>query len=110
MSRESEISINIEMDENQVPENMSWKTSEGGNTGDVKAIMLSVWDKESQNTMRIDLWTKELKVDEMKFFMHQSLLTMSDTFEKATGEKEMSMAMRDFCEYFAEKMNLRPPA
>jgi len=108
MSKDSEISINVQMDENQVPEKMSWKTTDGGNSGDVKAMMLSVWDESSQNTMRIDLWTKEMKVDEMKFFMHQSLLTMSDTFERATGEKEMTLAMKDFCDYFAEKMNLRP--
>lgn len=109
MSKDSEISINVKMDENQVPEKMSWKTTDGSNSGDVKAIMLSVWDESTRNTMRIDLWTKEMKVDEMKFFVHQSLLTMSDTFERATGEKEMTMAMKDFCDYFAEKMNLRPP-
>lgn len=97
------------MDENQVPDKMSWKTTDGDNSGEVKAMMLSVWDEKSQNTMRIDLWTKEMKVDEMKFFVHQSILTMSDTFERATGEKEMTMAMKDFCDYFAEKMNLRPP-
>jgi hypothetical protein len=27
-----------------------------------------------------------MTVDEMKQFFHQSLLTMADTFEKATGE------------------------
>jgi gliding motility-associated protein GldC len=93
-----------------VPDQMSWKTTDGGNSGEVKAMMLSVWDEKTQNTMRIDLWTKEMKVDEMKFFVHQSMLTMSDTFERATGEKEMTMAMKDFCDYFAEKMNLRPPS
>ena len=71
-----------------------------------KAILLSMWDEKEQNTLRIDLWTKEMKVDEMKQFFHQTLLTMTDTFERATGEEKMCGDMRDFCEYFAKKMDL----
>jgi gliding motility-associated protein GldC len=49
--------------------------------------MLSVWDSKSKESMRIDLWTKEMPVDEMKIFFHQTLVAMSDTFHRATGEK-----------------------
>ena len=56
--------------------------------------------------MKIDLWTKEMKVDEMKKFFHQTFLALADTFERATGEDKMAGDMRDFCEYFAEKMKL----
>jgi gliding motility-associated protein GldC len=41
--------------------------------------MLSVWDSKSKESMRIDLWTKEMPVDEMKIFFHQTLVAMSDT-------------------------------
>jgi len=58
--------------------------------------------------MRIDLWTKEMTVDEMKFFVHQTLLTLSDSFERSTGDTRMAATMKDFCEYYAEKMNLNP--
>ena len=68
--------------------------------------MLSVWDKSESNTMRIDLWNKEMSIDEMKQFVYQTLLTMTDSFERATGDKKMSDTMRDFCSYYAEKMNL----
>jgi hypothetical protein len=30
--------------------------------------MLSVWDSKEKESMRIDLWTKEMPVDEMKIF------------------------------------------
>ncbi|MFM7106553.1 MAG: gliding motility protein GldC, partial [Flavobacteriales bacterium] len=75
---------------------------------EIKALMLSVWDKKEGNTMRIDLWNKEMSVDEMKQFVHQTLLTMTDSFERATGDKRMADTMRDFCSYYAEKMNLTP--
>jgi gliding motility-associated protein GldC len=50
---------------------------------EAKAMILSVWDKDEQNAMRIDLWTKEMQVDEMKQFVHQTILTLADSFEKA---------------------------
>lgn len=104
-----EINIKIELDANRIPENLSWQASENATRSDIKALMLSVWDKAEGNTMRIDLWNKEMSVEEMKMFVHQSLLTMSDSFERATGDRTMAATMRDFCDYFAEKMNLRSP-
>lgn len=59
--------------------------------------------------LRIDLWTKQMTTDEMKAFFHQNILTMADTFERATGEGRMAAQMRDFGKYFAEHMlNVRP--
>ena len=55
----------------------------------------------------MDLWTKDMPVDEMKQFFHQTLLTMADSFETATNDHKMSETMRDFCDYFAEKLELK---
>jgi hypothetical protein len=49
-----------------------------------------------------------MTVEEMKFFVHQTLLTLSDSFEKSTGDHKMAATMRDFCDYYAEKMNVGP--
>lgn len=107
--KKSTISIEVELDENNVPEAIQWEAPELGKKAECKAMILSVWDKEEANTMRIDLWTKDMQVDEMKFFVHQTLLTLSDSFEKATGDTRMSATMRDFCDYYAEKMDINPP-
>jgi gliding motility-associated protein GldC len=104
----SEIKFNILLDENRVPEQMQWSAQDGGvEKEDTKAILLSVWDSKIQETMRIDLWTKEMPVDEMKVFFHQTLISMSDTYLKATGDEKMTDTMKDFCDYFAEKLNLK---
>jgi gliding motility-associated protein GldC len=55
----------------------------------------------------MDLWTKDMPVDQMKQFYHQTLVSMSDAFERATGDDKMSATMRDFCDYFAEKLELK---
>ena len=72
-----------------------------------KALFLSVWDSEKKESLRIDLWTKEMPLDEMKIFFHQTLVAMSDTFNRATQDEKMTATMKDFCDYFAEKLNLK---
>ncbi len=104
----SEIKINVSLDENKIPEKMKWTAEDGGvDNEETKAVMLSVWDHKNKESLRIDLWTKEMPVDEMKVFFHQSLTAMADTFERATGDEKMSASMRDFCEFFAEKLELK---
>ena len=103
----SEINFLVELDENRVPERLMWSAQDGGvELEESKAIMLSIWDSKAKESMRIDLWTKEMPVDEMKVFFHQTLVAMSDTFYRATGDEKMSATMKDFCQYFAEKLEL----
>ena len=103
----SEIKFFVELDENKVPEKLSWTAQDGGvQAEDAKAIMLSIWDSKAQESLRIDLCTKDMPVDEMKLFFHQTLVAMSDTFKRATDDEKMSDTMKDFCDYFAEKLDL----
>jgi len=104
----SEIKFTIELDQNKVPETLSWTAKDGGvEDEESKAIMLSIWDNVNKETLRIDLWTKDMPVDEMKIFFHQTLVAMADTYEKATQDDKMSATMKDFCDYFAEKLELK---
>jgi len=101
----SKITLDIELDVNKVPEKMYWSAPDGGiNKSEAKAFLLSVWDEETKDTLRIDLWTKDMKIDDMKRFFHQTLLSMSDSLEKATNEDKMAADLRDFCDHFAEKL------
>ncbi len=104
----SEIKIKIALDENKVPEEIFWTAKDGGIDNEAsKAIMLSVWDHKKKDTLRMDLWTKDMPVDEMKQFYHQTLVAMEDTFERATDDQKMGATMRDFCAYFAEQLELK---
>lgn len=104
----SEIKFLVNLDENRVPEKLTWTAQEGGvNAEETKAILLSIWDSKAKETLRIDLWTKDMPVDEMKLFFHQTLVAMSETFHRATGDEKMTATMKDFCDYFAEKLELK---
>jgi len=104
----SKIELVVELDDNRIPEKLKWTAEDGGITNEeAKAMMLSVWDSKEQETLRIDLWTKDMPVDEMKKFFHQTLVSMSETFNRATQDEKMTATMKDFCDYFAEKMELK---
>ena len=104
----SKIEFTIGLDENKVPEKLHWNAEEGGiSNEEAKALMISVWDSKTKDTLRMDLWTKDMPIDEMKQFFHQTLVSMAGTFERATNDEKMSATMRDFCDYFAEKLELK---
>lgn len=105
----SEIKIQIGLDENKLPVDMKWDAPDGEVQNEqAKALMLSLWNGEDKNTMKMDLWVKEMSIEEMKQFFHQTLLTMADTFERATGETNIVEDLRDYCYHFADKMNILP--
>jgi gliding motility-associated protein GldC len=104
----SDIKISIELDENRVPEKMAWTARDGGVANEeAKAMLLSLWDPNQKDTVRIDLWTKDMPVDEMQQFFHQVLVGMTDSFKRATNDEKMADTMKDFTDYFAEHLNLK---
>lgn len=104
----SEIKLKVGLDDNRVPEELTWSAEDGGiENEEAKAMLLSVWDSKNKESLKIDLWTKDMPVEEMKLFFHQTLVTLSDTFMKATQDEKMTATMKDFCEYFAERLELK---
>ncbi|MCW3105254.1 MAG: gliding motility-associated protein GldC [Bacteroidetes bacterium] len=104
--KQSEIKFTVTLDENNLPEKIDWSAEDGMEKSASKAVMIALWDANENNTLRIDLWTKDMMVDEMKQFYHQCLLSMADTFERATGEGDSAKEMRAYAQHFAEKLNL----
>ena len=108
--KNTRISFDVELDENKVPEKITWSAPDGGVSNEKsKAVFLSVWDDNKQETLKIDLWTKDMPLDQMNVFFHQTLVSMSETFFKATQNEKMTDAFKQFCEYFAENLQLQSP-
>jgi gliding motility-associated protein GldC len=105
----SSIIIDVHTDENKIPDSIQWNATD--TTADqpqkAKAMMLSFWDGAEKTALRIDLWTKEMMVDEMADFFYQTLMTMADTYGRATNHKDlvddMKQSAQDFYKKFREK-------
>ena len=106
--KKAEIKLTIELDDSNVPENITWESTdhESKEALAVKSMMLALWDHNFKNSLRIDLWTKDMPVDEMKRFFYETLQTMGDSFLRATGEEAIVGDLRDYCAHFAEKMGI----
>ncbi len=106
--KKAEIKLIVELDDNNVPETITWESTDAANKEALAAtsFMLSVWDKHYKNTLQIGLWTKDMPVDEMKRFFYETLQTMGDNFLRATGEKNIVEDLRDYCAHFADKMEI----
>lgn len=104
--KKSEIKFTVTLDENNLPEKIDWSATDGDEQSASKSVMIALWDAHENNTLRIDLWTKDMTIDEMKQFYHQCLLSMADTFERATSESESAKEMRSYAQHFAEKLEL----
>jgi gliding motility-associated protein GldC len=103
-----EIKFTVNLDENNVPEEITWNSSEDDTKGEeIKSLLISVWDKKENLTKRIDLWTKDMYVEEMKMMYFQTLMTMADGLERATGENEVAEEMRVFGKKIAEKLDIK---
>jgi gliding motility-associated protein GldC len=101
----SSIVIDVELDENRIPQNIEWNASES--TADrkqqAKAVMLSLWDGADKTALRIDLWTQKMMVDEMADFYYQTFMTMADTYERATRQTDLVNDMKQFAKSFYSK-------
>ncbi len=104
----SEIKLNIALDENKIPQNITWE-GEGMEATECKAFLLSLFDKDTKETFKIDLWTKEMEVREMDRFFYHTLSAMSDTYMKATNNQELVAAFKSFVNYFGEKVEVIKP-
>ena len=106
--KKTQIIIDVDLDENKVPEQISWSAKDGGISNmQSKAILLSFWDSKKQETLKMDLWVKDMPIDQMKLFFHQTFLSMSESFYRATNDEKMTATIRDFCDYYAEALKLK---
>src|ERR1700716_138009 len=103
--QQSTITIDVTLDPNRVPEQINWKATEStaDSSRQAKAMMLSFWDGTDKTAMRVDLWTREMMVDEMADFFYQTILTMADTFDRATHQEELVNDIKNFAKDFYKK-------
>jgi gliding motility-associated protein GldC len=108
MSKISEIKMTVRLDDKNNPEKIEWEATDSQFEGKkpARTLLLSLWDEKENVTLGIDLWTKEMTVNDMNIHFHQVLLKMADTFERSTLKKEASSIIRNFVNDFAKKLDL----
>jgi gliding motility-associated protein GldC len=103
-----EIVLSVELDNQSLPEKLTWSASDGqALPTPCKAFLLAIWDEAEATSLRIDLWTKDMRVDEMNRLFHQTLLTMADTYGRATNDPLMAAELKEFGKAFGQKVGIK---
>lgn len=107
--KKKEIKFVIELDENNLPHKIEWEASDADFAGrrECSSMMIRLWDKEENNTMNIDLWTSGMLVQHMTIHYFHTLLSMAETFQRATGNLVLSEAIRQFAYQFAQQAGIK---
>ncbi|MCO5231691.1 MAG: gliding motility protein GldC [Chitinophagales bacterium] len=105
MGRKTDLTFHVTLDEHNMPESIEWTASDNAEAGlqASKTLMLGLWDGQEKNTMTIDLWTKDMQIDEMHTHYFQRLLSLTDSYYRATGNPFVINEIRKFCEELGEK-------
>jgi gliding motility-associated protein GldC len=103
--RKSKIEFEITLDDNEVPDKITWKASDnpvGDGPVATKSVSISLWDHQQKNTLRIDLWSKDMPVDEMKRFYIDVVGGLAQSALTATGDEYMAAEMNGLCDRLVE--------
>jgi gliding motility-associated protein GldC len=101
----SKIVFDVELDKDHVPEKISWSATDnpqGEVATETKAVSISLWDQAQKQSLRIDLWAKDMPVDEMKRFYIESLAGIGDSVKRSTGDEGMAQKIHELCEQLVE--------
>ncbi len=104
--KKSEIHFTVDLDKQNVPERITWDATDNPNEGinDTKAISVAVWDTYHKGTMKIDLWTKDMDVIEMKQFCLEIIKGLGETIRNATSDEKMAGTIDDMCDYLGQHL------
>tara|TARA_B100001175_G_C19472578_1_gene622556 strand:+ start:649 stop:1020 length:372 start_codon:yes stop_codon:yes gene_type:complete len=109
IKKKEQLTIDVLMDDNLIPESIEWKSSQENKPSQTaSAALIYFWDAKKSETFNLDLWTKEMSIEEMNKMMFQTLMTLANTYERATSEDQMANAMRDFGQFFGERTEILP--
>lgn len=101
----SKIVFDVQLDKDHVPEKIQWSATDnpqGEVATETKAVSISLWDQAQKHSLRIDLWAKDMPVEEMKRFYIESLAGIGDSVKRSTGDDGMSQKIHDLCEELVE--------
>ena len=74
------LKFEVELDENNLPENINMiSDNQGEGNINLKALMVAAWDATKKETLRVDIWTKDMPINDMFILYHQNMMGM--TFE-----------------------------
>lgn len=106
--KSNEINFLVDLDEDKLPESIKWFAEANKPMGfkEAKALLISLWDRDENITLAMDLWTKDMLINEMSALYYQTLIHLADSYKRATSNDDAAKILHDAAEKFAEAVRM----
>lgn len=105
IKKKTNIDIHIHLDEKNIPEKIFWDSKDGNIFNKTcKAFILSIWNNNREETSTIELWIKNMPVEEINKFFYQTFFSIGNAYERATSNKIISQEIKNFGDKFFQKV------
>ncbi|MDQ3051775.1 MAG: gliding motility protein GldC [Bacteroidota bacterium] len=107
--KKSDIRFSVTLNENKFPEKIVWTADDSGIEGEKEcsSVMISIWDANDKSTLRIDLWTDKMMVEEMQHLFYETFRSMADTYKRATNDAKTAEEITAFATKFAKMSGVK---
>lgn len=104
--KQNTITIRVELNEDKIPKHIYWQAGDEMNEQSTKAFFLALFDPNTKDTLRMDLWTTEMTIQDMKFFMHNNIRSMAQSYSKAIQDPKVIKLFDELAEALLDKDEL----
>ena len=113
MEKKSQIVLNVELNEERIPEKIFWKASESDFEGfqETKSACLAVWDDAQKSTLILDLWTMDMPLWDMQKATVDLIYALALRLQNATKDTEAAEKIKEAVNTITEqfqKQNITP--
>lgn len=107
-SRTAEITVTVDLDGENMPTRILWHATDADSEMPVPchSVMLSVWDGDSKTAAAIDLWTRDMTIEDMNLHFYQMFHKMADTYLRATRNSDIARRIHEFGDGFGKSLGL----
>jgi len=108
MSRNAEIKVSVDLDDENLPTRIEWQATEAESAGPkpCQSMMLSLWDNDNKMAVAIDLWTRDTTVEDMNLHVYQVIHKLADTYRRATNNTALAERIHTFGSEFGDAVGL----
>ena len=109
--KKSTINFTVELDQNNIPDKIFWEATDKPDPGltETKSLSVAIWDHLQKNTLRIDLWAKDMPVEDMKRFHIECLGGIAQSILTSTQDEHMSSEVNALCERLVNYLKAQKP-
>ncbi len=104
---QKEIHLRVQLDNDHLVDSIHWEATDkpADASPKIKCFSLAIWDQEQRGTLRLDMWDKEMTMEEMNAFVVQAIGGLSELMANATGNEAAAVKIAEFAHALGQDLS-----